>query len=283
MQSHWTEGNVVVDGTSIHYYRTGQADKPPLVLLHGFSDNGLCWLPVALELEADYDVILPDAVGHGKSQRVQPGQPVDQPAHAAGVIRELGLDRPVLGGHSMGGSVAARTAARFPGLVRALILEDPAWFDAPPAPPPAEETEEGEDEKPSTRRDKFDEFMMSLPAKTVENVMEEGRRQNPNWPEIEMRPWAESKMQFDINFTKAPDNNERSWPEVMDYIDVPTLLLTAGPEQYAIITAEMSQRLAEKYSNIHVAHIANAGHSIRRDNFTDYMTAVRDFLRSLDG
>ncbi|MEZ4677061.1 MAG: alpha/beta fold hydrolase [Caldilineaceae bacterium] len=52
-----------------------------MLLIHGFSDTGLLWTPVA-ELEADYDVIMPDMRGHGRSTRVQPD--VDMAADVAG-------------------------------------------------------------------------------------------------------------------------------------------------------------------------------------------------------
>ena len=51
----------------------------------------------------------------------------DRAADVAGLIQELKLDRPVLMGHSMGAETAIGTAAIFPDLVRAVILEDPPW------------------------------------------------------------------------------------------------------------------------------------------------------------
>jgi pimeloyl-ACP methyl ester carboxylesterase len=65
--SEWQQGDVLTNGIRMHYYRTG-GDKPQVVLAHGFSDSGLCWTPVARELEADYDVIMIDARGHGLSE-----------------------------------------------------------------------------------------------------------------------------------------------------------------------------------------------------------------------
>ena len=56
----------MVNGLKLHYTRTGGA-KPPVVLAHGFSDDGLCWTPVAEALAADYDVVMVDARGHGRS------------------------------------------------------------------------------------------------------------------------------------------------------------------------------------------------------------------------
>src|SRR3954451_3929160 len=53
----WQDGEVATNGITLHYTRTG-GDKPPLVLAHGFSDDGLCWTPVAEALEADYDIVM---------------------------------------------------------------------------------------------------------------------------------------------------------------------------------------------------------------------------------
>jgi pimeloyl-ACP methyl ester carboxylesterase len=60
----WFSGYVNTNGMRMHYYRT-RGDKPPLVLAHGATDSGLCWSRLARTLESEYDVILPDARGHG--------------------------------------------------------------------------------------------------------------------------------------------------------------------------------------------------------------------------
>ena len=99
-----------------------------LMLVHGFSDNGLCWAPVAHDLESEYDVIMPDMRGHGLSSRVQLGETVDMAADVAELIRTLKLERPIVCGHSMGAGVTFQLGARFPELVRALVLEDPYLY-----------------------------------------------------------------------------------------------------------------------------------------------------------
>src|ERR1051325_10647420 len=102
----WQSGDVEAHGIRLHYTRTGGV-KPPIVLAHGFSDDGLCWTPVAQALACDYDVIMVDARGHGHSDA--PGQgygPLNHAADLHGVITELGLQRPAVLGHSMGGATA---------------------------------------------------------------------------------------------------------------------------------------------------------------------------------
>ena len=66
--TQWRSGDIVANGIRIHYTRTG-GDGPPLVLVHGMADSGLCWSRVAHVLEAEYDLIMPDARSHGRSER----------------------------------------------------------------------------------------------------------------------------------------------------------------------------------------------------------------------
>jgi hypothetical protein len=65
------EGNVIIDGITIHYYRSG-GKKPPILLLHGATDDGLRWGRTSQKLADRYDVIMPDAQGHELSDRLGP-------------------------------------------------------------------------------------------------------------------------------------------------------------------------------------------------------------------
>jgi N-formylmaleamate deformylase len=275
MLPHWSQKDILVNDKHLNYTHTGSGDegKSSLVLLHGFSDNGLCWLPVARDLQEEWDVILPDARAHGFSERAKPGTRIDMPADVADLIQSLRLENPVIGGHSMGANTAAQVEARFPGLARALILEDPAWHDFTPAPV------EGEQEK-KTSHDLFVEWLVTLKGTPLDAVKAKGRADNPTWPEIEMDPWAESKLQFDPAILQT-EGTWMDWQEVAKAIHCPALLITADPEKGAIITPE-NARLATRLSNcIKVVHITGAGHNIRRENYDAYMKAVKGFLRSI--
>src|SRR6266849_10721643 len=70
--AQWSEGDVFANGIRLHYYRT-DGDKPALLLLHGFNEYGLTWLRVAKELEQDYNIIMLDARGHGRSDGIASG------------------------------------------------------------------------------------------------------------------------------------------------------------------------------------------------------------------
>jgi pimeloyl-ACP methyl ester carboxylesterase len=71
--NRWKSDVIEINGLRLHYTRTG-GDKPPLVLAHGFSEDGLVWTALAEVLEDQYDLIMPDARGHGQSDPGGMGQ-----------------------------------------------------------------------------------------------------------------------------------------------------------------------------------------------------------------
>ncbi len=115
-------------GIDIHFLRTG-GGKPPLVLLHGLTGSGACWIPLARALEGEYDVVMPDARGHGNSGTPVNGYRYDNHAtDVIGLIQGLGLAAPVLLGHSMGGMTAAVVASQPATAIRGVILADPTFL-----------------------------------------------------------------------------------------------------------------------------------------------------------
>ena len=115
---------VELEAGEFSYVEYGDRAAPPLVLPHGMPSDGSTWDEVAAELAARYWVITPDQRGHGASART--------PTYSLEAMREdlrefadaLGLDRFVLGGHSMGGTVATLFAERCPSRLDGLILVD---------------------------------------------------------------------------------------------------------------------------------------------------------------
>jgi N-formylmaleamate deformylase len=270
MLSHWTQDDLLIDGVGLHYYRTGRGDKRPLVLVHGFSDNGLCWARAAHDLEAEYDVIMPDMRGHGLSARVQPADEVDMAADLAGLIRGLGLTRPIVGGHSMGAMVSYEIGVRFPELASALILEDPPWWLTRPPQPHGPPT---------------GEWAKDLAGKTLEGLVAQYRAEQPLWPEEMWRLMAESKKQLDpaiIDTLVEKVNRVGSdWLTTIQDIAQPVLLLSANPELGGIVTPEVVARVRELNPRVTIVNVPDAGHLIRYDNYTAFMDALRAFLRQV--
>lgn len=134
----WRErGTVPRPGGVIGYAVAGAASAGlPLVLLPklgGWLDD---WSPVAKLLDADHRLIGIDPPGHGAS-RMQ-GEPprVQSLAESAAMIRaaldELGVERFVLAGNSLGGCIAATLAALWPESVERLILVSTAVYPRDP-------------------------------------------------------------------------------------------------------------------------------------------------------
>lgn len=262
----WSEGNVTANGSTIHYYRTG-GPKPSILLLHGITDNGLCWTRVAGDLADRYDLVMTDARGHGRSDRLAGGFSVPQlAADAAGVIRGLGLERPVVFGHSMGAITAAALAAEYPDLVSAVILEDPPLLQVS-MPLPAEFI--------AARRSDLAALRSMSPAEREAVAV----AQNPGWHRTEIEPWAQSKVEVDLavldqfgTFDTAP------WRETLAHIRCPGLLITGDPTLMAIVTPEVAREAVALWPNGEVSHIAGAGHCIHRDRYAETLAAVDAFL-----
>jgi len=276
MLSHWTQNDLLVNGVRLHYYRTGKGDKRPLVLVHGFSDNGLCWTPVARDFESEYDVIMPDMRAHGLSERVKPGEKVDMAADLAELIRNLGLVRPIVAGHSMGAMITYEIGVRFPELASALVLEDPPWWLSRPVqtPPPSEPAE-----------NPFAKWVKSLSTQTLDELLAQYRKDHPNWPEELVRPMCESKKQLDPMvldiMTDRMHSQEENWLTTLQNITHPMLVFAANPELGGIVTPEVVVKVRQLNPKVIIANIPDVGHLIRFDNFSAFMDAIRAFLKQV--
>jgi pimeloyl-ACP methyl ester carboxylesterase len=272
--STWSEGDLQLDDVRIHYYRTGRGEKPPLVLLHGFSDSGLCWSEIAREWEHDFDIILPDARGHGLSSGSASGnyQRRVMAADAVALIRALNLGPVRLGGHSMGAGVAAVVASEWPELVRAVMLEDGALFL------PREQSTRSPEEVPP----RFD-WLVKARAQSLEE-RKAACLKNTGWSEITAEQWAISKDQLKealLSAGPAPVTGERSPLEILAAIRSPLLLVTADPARGAMITPEQAALALAAQPLARELHIPNAGHCIRFDQPQPYAERVGEWLRNV--
>lgn len=277
--AEWLSKDVMINGLKVHYYRTG-GDKPPFVLAHGATDDGLCWTPVAKVLEKDYDVIMIDALGHGLSDSPDGPNPTTAMGdHLAAVIKALGIEKPLVMGHSMGAATSLALGGLHPDLPKAILLEDPPPFWKPAEPRP-EEPEDGE------RRPSMTDWFNSLRTKTREEIMADGRVQNPNWSEEEFGPWADSKMRFAAHDPGKPAfgrDFQRDISEVVGKITCPTLLIWADHDKGAIVQESDLPSFNELVPQAVVKHIAGAGHNIRREQYETFVKTVQEFIAGLDG
>ncbi len=117
------------NGERIHVAESGPRDGAPVLLCHGWGACVYGWagtLPVLAA--AGYRAIAVDLRGHGRSDGGDPASAYTTPAmtaQLAAIIDALGIDRPVIAGHSMSGRLALQYALDRPGKVRGLALLAP--------------------------------------------------------------------------------------------------------------------------------------------------------------
>jgi cation diffusion facilitator CzcD-associated flavoprotein CzcO/alpha-beta hydrolase superfamily lysophospholipase len=115
---------IEIDGRRMHYRERGEG--PPIVMIHGLAGQMRNFSYALLDrLATDHRVILIDRPGSGYSA---PGAAANVRAQAAQVARfiaALGLEKPLVVGHSLGGAVALALALDHPGAVGGLALIAP--------------------------------------------------------------------------------------------------------------------------------------------------------------
>jgi pimeloyl-ACP methyl ester carboxylesterase len=125
-ETHWAN---LPGGERIAYIDQGQGDQT-LILIHGLGSYLPAWKKNIPELSKHYRVIAIDLPGYGKSDKLPHSGKM---TYYASVVNDfaatLGLEKVVLGGHSMGGQIAMVTALYYPERVEKLILAAPAGFE----------------------------------------------------------------------------------------------------------------------------------------------------------
>ncbi len=260
--TEWSTAFCEINGITIHYTRTG-GTKPPVMLLHGLTADGACWTPLARALEADYDVIMPDARGHGTSSVPDFGYRYEDHANdVAGLINALRLPPPVLLGHSMGGMTAAVVASRKPNLLRGLILADPTFLS------------------PTVQRDVRDSEVADQHRKiltmSLDEVVADARARHPNRSSETLELFARARLQtsmsaFDVLTPPNPD-----YKQLASTIDVPSLLVFGDKGVVSSVVAEELQRLNPGFQ---VEQMREAGHGLHLDQPERFAAVIKSFLR----
>lgn len=276
--NNWSDGYFSSNGLRIHYYRTG-GDKLPVVINHGAGDDGLCWTRVAKVLEKDYDVILPDARGHGKSTSGKGDYSTSaRVADLDTLVDALNLERPVIGGHSLGADTSLHYAAAFPDKVRGIFLEDP------PIILPGDTFNAGGQTINAKDAGKLMARMMlifKILPKFIGRRL--ARKMSPTYPDDEILPWIDSKRKVSFDFLNAlPEMGiHRANPiDVFKNVTAPVMLFIGDREKMAIVTQDAAREIVQANDKVKVVHLEGASHDIRRTRFDGYMPALQAFLES---
>lgn len=262
----WNTAVCETNGINIHYTRTG-GNKPPLILLHGLMTNGMCWTSLANVLEKEYDVIMPDARGHGKSSVPDYGYRYEDHANdVIGLIDVLNVAPPILIGHSMGGMTAAVVANYKPNLLRGLILADPAFLS------------------PKVQREVRDSDVAYQHRKILnmsfDKVLAEAMVRHPNDRSSEtLKLFARARLQtsmaaFDVLTPPNPD-----YKQLVSAINVPSLLVFGDK---GVVSSDVAKELQSLNPGLQIKQIQQAGYALHLDQPERFTAVIESFMRSLE-
>ena len=114
-----------VNGVRLYYERAGSGD-PELLFVPGWCCDHTAFQPQFDHFSQAHAVTALDPRGCGRSDAPEGGYGIrDSADDVAQFCAAVGVERPVVIGHSLGGAVCVELGARYPSLPRALVLVDP--------------------------------------------------------------------------------------------------------------------------------------------------------------
>jgi N-formylmaleamate deformylase len=261
-QPRGRSGTVEVGGVRLHHLEYGDG-APAVVVLPGITSPAITWEFVAERLAEDARVIVPDIRGRGLSDAPASGYALsDYVADAIGLIRALGLERPVVLGHSMGARIAAALGAAHPDEVGPLIVVDP----------PLSGPGRGDYATP------LESFLQQLHEAYEGTTADAVRRFYPGWSEAELQlraEWLATCAERAVVETWRHFSDEdffAPWSQLRE-----PLLFVYGQESPVVPPEGLADVVAAN-PRAQVVGIAGAGHMIPWDNLGDFLGAVRGFL-----
>lgn len=230
--------------------------------------NGACWAPLARSLEEDYDVIMPDAQGHGNSSIPDHGYNYKYlAADVIGFIDTLKLDSPFLLGHSMGGMTAAMVASHNPKRLRGVVLADPTFLS------------------PQRQREVYESDVVGQHRRVLNRPKEEllaemWARPTRRSSEI-MELLIQARCQTNIRALEVLTPPNPDYRALVKLLDLPILLVTG--DVGSVVSPEMAAELALLNKKLETVQIREAGHGIPYDQPDRFSAVVQTFLRSVSG
>lgn len=257
-----TKQFVRVNSVRLAYVDFG-GDAPPLLALHGHFSCGRTWAALAEALRGHWRIIALDQRGHGWSEAAGDYSREAYINDAVGIVRKLNLAPAVLLGHSLGGVNAYQLAARYPGLVRALLIEDigavvQADFSF---------LRQWPQRFPSLCAAK--DFLEKQGFNNVTYFLESLVEHADGWG---------FRFCYDHLMRSQQLTNGDWWSDWLAS-KCPALLLH-GHKSFAL-TTEHARDMASRRPHTRLAEFPNSGHTIHDDDPAGFHAAVADFLASL--
>jgi 3-oxoadipate enol-lactonase len=263
-----TMAELNVNGLKINYRDTG-GEGPPIVLVHGFTGNVRNWALTVPAIRNRFRCISFDLPGHGLSDK-----PTDSASYELtrmadvvwSAIQALGLEQPVLMGHSMGGMIAQIVALAHPESLRALILIDTA----------AETVEI----RNADRQKLIDALAEGGVAAAFELQLERAEprvRDNPQFVALWREQFMMTSAEAIIGGGEAMASRE-SLIERLKSLHLPTLIV-CGENDLPFL--EPSKKMHEAIKSSRLEIIAGAGHSPTFETPEEFNAVLTEFLETV--
>ena len=256
-----------------HYLSWGaeRTDLPSVLLLHGITSSALSWVRVGPALADRYRVYAIDMRGHGDS--IKPPAGVYSLRHsaddAASLMEALGLERPVLIGHSWGGATAIVLASGADSQRPALnfshvILEDPAYTFG-----------RGNAEVRAAN------YIKDI-GRPAEELRPEITASSPGWTEADIEGKIDALQKVTREAVVSVFSEAEQAGDLLPLlanIAAPTLLIRADATLGTTL-GDAAWKRAKQYlpAYSHAIEISGATHNIHRSKFEAFMQAVNEFL-----
>jgi pimeloyl-ACP methyl ester carboxylesterase len=291
----WSDGFVYANGIRIHYYHAVPAPgKQVIVMVHGVTDNGLCWTTLTLKLQDSYDIYMLDTRGHGLSDPFTPsddGQTLIK--DVAEFVKAMNFEKPVLMGHSMGAATVMRIGAEYPDLARAVVMLDPGLprkntGERPPVTGarPGAQQRAPRTESSATNRLSFSMFgdpetLVKQNNYSFEDLVEKGKKDNPKWDIVDIKYWALSKKQYHGAYTQeawqAMSGSMRT-ENSLSNIKVPSLILKADASPEG---RKANEEAVSGLQKVKLVHVDGAAHNLHHDELERTVKEIREFFSFL--
>lgn len=284
-----TSNTFISQRLRLHYVDWGNAEKPPLLLIHGGRDHCRSWDWTAEALREDWHIIAMDHRGHGDSQWTSDGnyRTMDFVYDVAQLIHQLDLAPVTIVSHSWGANTSLRYAGLFPENVRKIVAIEGLF--------PTPEREALLKDVPFSRRVR--EFIVEkrkaagrLPRRypSLEDAYARMKGENPYLTDVQARHLTTHGInrnedgsfswKFDphLNVDGAPyDISIEQRNDLWKSVTCPTLLIN-GADSWA--GNPETNGLASNFRNAQVVEYENAGHWPHHDQFDRFIATLKDFL-----
>lgn len=258
---------VTLRGRAFSYLDFGGGGVP-LVALHGTFGRAVSFAGLAPHLAPDFRLIALDQRGHGLSEH---GGDFGRDAFVGDVaafLEHLDLGPAFVLGHSLGGVNAYQLAARRPGLVRALVVEDTgAVTDSSEIDPPVFDVTGWPPTFPS--REALAAFLVGEGVPSLGYFIDSAHERDGVW-----------RMRFDHRDMMAAQHGNvgNFWADWLGSAH-PALLLRGGLSP--LLSERQAGEMAERRPGTRLRVLPGCGHWVHRDDPSGHALAVRDFLRSV--